>query len=98
MHLASLISTGFSIVTTLSRTRIIAQHLVKNYGMTRFCRNIRTTDLAVLKLEIFYCFLNFALYTRRLLISGPTTVIGNIQPSSNSNCLVRLILVGKAWQ
>ncbi len=52
MHTASLISTGFSIVTTLSRTRIIAQHLVENYGMTRFCRNIRSTDLAVLELEI----------------------------------------------
>ncbi len=52
MHVASLISTGFSIVTTLSRTRIIAQHLVENYGMNRFCRNIRSTDLAVLELEI----------------------------------------------
>ena len=51
MHVASLISTGFSIVTTLSRTRIIAQHLVDNYGMNKFCRNIRSTDLAVLELE-----------------------------------------------
>ena len=51
MHVASLISTGFSIVTTLSRTRIIAQHLVENYGMNKFCRNIRSTDLAVLELE-----------------------------------------------
>ncbi len=52
MHAASLIATSFSIVTTLSRTRIIAQHLVENYGMSRFCRNIRSTDLAVLELEI----------------------------------------------
>lgn len=52
MHTASLISTGFSIVTTLSRTRIIAQQLVENYGMSRFCRNIRSTDLAVLELEV----------------------------------------------
>lgn len=51
MHAASLIATSFSIVTTLSRTRIIAQHLVENYGMIRFCRNIRSTDLAVLDLE-----------------------------------------------
>jgi allantoin racemase len=51
MHAASFIATGFSIVTTLARTRVIAQHLVENYGMTRFCRNIRTTDLAVLELE-----------------------------------------------
>ncbi len=51
MHVASLISTGFSIVTTLSRTRIIARHLVENYGMNKFCRNIRSTDLAVLEIE-----------------------------------------------
>lgn len=52
MHTASLIATGFSVVTTLSRTKIIAQQLVENYGMSRFCRNIRSTDLAVLDLEI----------------------------------------------
>ncbi len=51
MHAASLIATGFSIVTTLARTRVIAQQLVDNYGMGRFCRNIRATDLAVLELE-----------------------------------------------
>ncbi len=51
MHTASLIATGFSIVTTLSRTRIIAQKLVENYGMSRFCKNIWATDLAVLELE-----------------------------------------------
>lgn len=52
MHTASFIATGFSIVTTLSRTRIIAQHLVENYGMSRFCRHIRAIDLPVLELEI----------------------------------------------
>ncbi len=52
MHAASFISTGFSIVTTLSRTCIIAQHLVEAYGMTRVCRNIRATDLPVLDLDI----------------------------------------------
>ncbi|MCI0564753.1 MAG: aspartate/glutamate racemase family protein, partial [Nitrososphaera sp.] len=51
MHAASFIATGFSIVTTLARTRVIAQQLVENYGMTQFCRNIRATDLAVLELE-----------------------------------------------
>ena len=51
MHTASFISTGFSIVTTLSRTRLIAQHLVNNYGMTRLCRNIRAINLPVLSLE-----------------------------------------------
>ncbi|MEG4343538.1 aspartate/glutamate racemase family protein [Microcoleus sp. A003_D6] len=51
MHAASFISTGFSIVTTLERTRVIAQHLVNNYGMTRFCRKVRAIDLPVLSLE-----------------------------------------------
>ena len=54
MHAASFISTGFSIVTTLGRTRIIAQHLVENYGMTRFCRKVRAIDLPVLSLETPY--------------------------------------------
>ncbi|MEG4441778.1 MULTISPECIES: aspartate/glutamate racemase family protein [unclassified Microcoleus] len=51
MHAASFISTGFSIVTTLERTRVIAQHLVDNYGMTRFCHKVRAIDLPVLSLE-----------------------------------------------
>jgi allantoin racemase len=51
MHVASFIATGFSVVTTLERTCVIAQHLAENYGMTHFCRNIRGTDLAVLDLE-----------------------------------------------
>ncbi len=51
MHYASMIATGFSVVTTLSRTCVIARHLARNYGMERFCRNVRGTDLAVLDLE-----------------------------------------------
>lgn len=51
MHAASFIATGFSIVTTLSRTKIIARHLVHNYGMTHLCRQIRAIDLPVLSLE-----------------------------------------------
>lgn len=51
MHAASFLATGFSIVTTLGRTRIIARHLVENYGMSRFCRQIRACELAVLDLE-----------------------------------------------
>ncbi|HWA79293.1 MAG TPA: aspartate/glutamate racemase family protein [Acetobacteraceae bacterium] len=50
MHLASLIATGFSVVTTLTRTRIIAEHLVLAYGMERNCRRVRATDLPVLGL------------------------------------------------
>lgn len=51
MHTATFIATSFSIVTTLSRTQIIAQHLVERYGMTHFCRKIRAIDLPVLSLE-----------------------------------------------
>jgi allantoin racemase len=51
MHAASFIATGFSVVTTLERTCVIARHLAEAYGMARFCRGIRATDLAVLDLE-----------------------------------------------
>lgn len=51
MHAASFIAGGFSIVTTLDRTREIARRLVDEYGMARRCRSIRATDLAVLDLE-----------------------------------------------
>ena len=51
MHVASMVGSGFSIVTTLARTVGIARHLVEAYGMTRHCRGIRATDLAVLDLE-----------------------------------------------
>jgi allantoin racemase len=51
MHAASFVATGFSVVTTLERTRIIAEHLVEAYGMARFCRKVRATDLSVLDLE-----------------------------------------------
>jgi allantoin racemase len=51
MHAASFISTGFSIVTTLGRTRAISEHLVHAYGMAARCRKVRCTELAVLDLE-----------------------------------------------
>ncbi len=51
MHAASFIATGFSIVTTLERTRVIAEHLVRNYGMEHHCRGVRATDIPVLELE-----------------------------------------------
>jgi allantoin racemase len=51
MHLASLLATGFTIVTTLQRTCVIAEHLVHQYGMTRACRRIRAVDLPVLALD-----------------------------------------------
>lgn len=51
MHMASMVGTGFSVVTTLSRTCNMAWHLAERYGMTRFCRNVRATDVPVLELE-----------------------------------------------
>jgi allantoin racemase len=51
MHAASFIATGFSVVTTLGRTKIIAEHLSHAYGMAHFCRAIRACELDVLALE-----------------------------------------------
>src|SRR5262245_34359885 len=41
MHAASLVTTGFTIVTTPDRTRIIAERLVREYGMEHHCRGVR---------------------------------------------------------
>ncbi len=51
MRAATMVATGFSIVTTLPRTKIIARHLVAGYGMVAHCRNIRAVDIPVLTLE-----------------------------------------------
>ncbi len=51
MHAASFVATHFSIVTTLSRTKVIAEHLVRNYGMEHHCRRVRAVDVAVLDLD-----------------------------------------------
>ena len=50
-HAAALVATGFSVVTTLARTCVIAEHLVLQYGFERRCRGIHGTDIAVLELE-----------------------------------------------
>ena len=51
MHAATFLATSFSVVTTLERTRIISEALVRNYGMQAACRRVRATDLPVLELE-----------------------------------------------
>ena len=48
---ATLISTRFSVVTTLPRTTIIAEHLLDSYGMASRCRRVRAADIPVLELE-----------------------------------------------
>lgn len=50
-HLATLISTRFSVVTTLGRTAIIAEHLLQSYGFAHHCRRVRAAEIPVLELE-----------------------------------------------
>lgn len=50
-HAATLVATGFSVVTTLTRTCVIAEQLVLQYGFERRCRGIHGTDIAVLDLD-----------------------------------------------
>lgn len=50
-HMATLIATRFSIVTTLARTGIIAEHLLQTYGFAHHCRRVRAAEIPVLDLE-----------------------------------------------
>ncbi|PWV75894.1 aspartate/glutamate racemase family protein [Halomonas sp. A11-A] len=50
-HMATLVSTRFSIVTTLGRTGIIAEHLLEQYGFRHHCRRVRAAEIPVLDLE-----------------------------------------------
>ncbi len=51
MRAASYLATGFSIVTTLQRTVVIAEHLILKYGLESHCRHVRASEIAVLELE-----------------------------------------------
>ncbi|MGH6637476.1 MAG: aspartate/glutamate racemase family protein [Polaromonas sp.] len=51
MQLACLVSSSFSVVTTLARTVPTAQRLLDDYGMRARCRRVRATGIAVLELE-----------------------------------------------
>ena len=50
-HAATLISTRFSVVTTLDRTVPLIEDLALRYGMERRCRRVRAADIPVLALE-----------------------------------------------
>ena len=50
-HAASFVATGFSVVTTMTRTCVIAEHLLHRYGFERRCRGVHGTDVPVLALE-----------------------------------------------
>jgi len=51
MHAASMLATGFSVVTTLPRSIPIIEDLAMLYGMQRKCRRVRAADVPVLALE-----------------------------------------------
>ena len=51
MRAASFLATGFSVVTTLARTVVIAEHLVDKYGVRGHCRRVRACDISVLELD-----------------------------------------------
>lgn len=51
MHAASFLGRGFSVVTSLSRTRGRAWDLAERYGMRRFCRGVHACDIAPLELD-----------------------------------------------
>lgn len=50
-HAASMLASGFSVVTTMTRTCTMAERLVQRYGFERTCRGVHGTDIAVLALE-----------------------------------------------
>jgi allantoin racemase len=51
MHAASFLGRGFSVVTTLGRTRGRAWELAERYGMHRFCLGVHACEIAVLDLD-----------------------------------------------
>jgi allantoin racemase len=51
MHAASFLGTGFSVVTTLDRTKGQAWHIAERSGMARFCRGVHACDIAPLDLD-----------------------------------------------
>jgi len=55
MHMTSIISSSFSVVTTLNRSVPIIEELVHKYGKERVCRKVRAADIPVLSLEDRAC-------------------------------------------
>jgi allantoin racemase len=51
MRTAAYLGRGFSVVTTLDRTRGRAEDLAAHYGLSRFCRRVRACEIGVLALE-----------------------------------------------
>jgi len=55
MNMASIISSSFSVVTTLNRSVPIIENLSYKYGKERFCRKVRAANIPVLALENGTC-------------------------------------------
>lgn len=51
MHIASLLGTGFSVITTLLRSVPILEDNAVRYGFDRRCRRVRAAEVPVLDLE-----------------------------------------------
>ena len=51
MHLASMVASSFSVVTTLERSVPIIEDLSHRYGMNKFCKKVRAANIPVLALE-----------------------------------------------
>jgi allantoin racemase len=51
MHAAAFLGRGFSVVTTLGRTKGRAWDLAVHYGMERRCHNVRACEVRVLELD-----------------------------------------------
>lgn len=51
MHTASFLGRGFSVVTTLGRTRGRARELAHRYGMERHCLGVHACEIPVLELD-----------------------------------------------
>ena len=50
-HAASMISTKFSVITTMSRSVVVLEDNLLRYGLSARCVKVRATDIPVLKLE-----------------------------------------------
>lgn len=48
---ASMLSTSFSVVTTLPRSVPVIEHLIHGYGLSHQCRRVRSASIPVLALE-----------------------------------------------
>jgi len=55
MHMTSIVSSSFSVVTTLNRAIPIIEELSHKYGMDKFCRKVRAANIPVLALEDGTC-------------------------------------------